>query len=91
MANKGAAKAQSLNGVHPGVAMVQRPSWRKQRSVDEWISLLKKEGPGILYREHVFAQIKHARGIRTERSVVFADENGRSEHGRPQSALISNR
>ena len=44
-----AAKAESLYGVHPGVAMVQK--WvselkeRTGRSLEEWIAVAKKEGP----------------------------------------------
>ncbi len=43
------AKSESLYGVHPGVAMVQK--WvaelkqKTGRTLDEWIALVKKEGP----------------------------------------------
>jgi hypothetical protein len=49
MARTGAAKAESLYGVHPGVAMVQK--WvaelkeKTGRTLDEWVALVKKEGP----------------------------------------------
>jgi Domain of unknown function (DUF5655)/Domain of unknown function (DUF4287) len=44
-----AAKAESLYGVHPGIAMAQK--WvaelrgKTGRSVEEWVALVKKEGP----------------------------------------------
>lgn len=66
MANQGAAKAQSLYGVHPGVAMVQR--WvaelkeKTGRSVDEWISLLKKEGPATERERREWLKRKHKLG-----------------------------
>lgn len=66
MANQGAAKAQSLYGVHPGVAMVQR--WvaelkeKTGRSVDEWISLLKKEGPARERERREWLKRKHKLG-----------------------------
>jgi len=49
MARSGAANAESLYGVHPGVAMMQK--WvaelkeRSGRSLDEWMQVIKKEGP----------------------------------------------
>jgi hypothetical protein len=49
MPKAGAAKTESLYGVHPGVAMVQK--WiaelkeKTGRSLEEWITFVKKEGP----------------------------------------------
>jgi len=49
MAKTQAAKTESLYGVHPGVAMMQK--WVSElkekagRSLDEWIAFVKKEGP----------------------------------------------
>jgi hypothetical protein len=43
------AKSASLSGVHPGVAMMVK--WVAElkentgRSVEEWVALVKKEGP----------------------------------------------
>src|SRR6266478_6054815 len=49
MPKAGLAKSGSLYGVHPGVAMVQK--WlvelkeNTERSMEEWIALVNKEGP----------------------------------------------
>lgn len=49
MASAKTAKSESLYGVHPGVAMVQK--WVSElkektgRSLEEWIAFVKKEGP----------------------------------------------
>jgi len=49
MPKASAAKTESLYGVHPGVAMVQK--WVSElkektgRSLEEWVALAKKEGP----------------------------------------------
>jgi hypothetical protein len=49
MAKSAAAKSESLYGVHPGVAMMQK--WigelkeKTGRSLEDWIALAKKEGP----------------------------------------------
>jgi Domain of unknown function (DUF5655) len=49
MNRTGTAKAANLYGVHPGVAMVQK--WEEElkgksgRSLEEWLALIKKEGP----------------------------------------------
>ena len=49
MAKASATKSQSIYGVHPGVAMMQK--WvaelkeKTGRSLEEWIALVKKDGP----------------------------------------------
>jgi Domain of unknown function (DUF5655)/Domain of unknown function (DUF4287) len=49
MARTGAAKAEKLYDVHPGVAMVRK--WvaelkeKTGRSLEEWMALIRKEGP----------------------------------------------
>ncbi len=49
MPKAGAAKSESLYGVHPSVAMVQKSLAQLKentgRSLEEWIALVKKEGP----------------------------------------------
>ena len=49
MGRSGAARAKGLYGVHPGVAMVQK--WvaelkgKTGMSVEDWVTLIKKDGP----------------------------------------------
>jgi hypothetical protein len=49
MAKTSAAKSQSIYGVHPGVAMVQKSladlKQKTGRSLEEWIALVKREAP----------------------------------------------
>ena len=49
MARAGTAKSLAMYDVHPGVAMVQKGVAELQgttgRSLEEWIGLVKKEGP----------------------------------------------
>jgi hypothetical protein len=50
MAGKGAARSRPIYGVHPSVAMVQKrlAELRENtgRSMQEWMALIKEEGPG---------------------------------------------
>ncbi len=49
MPKAGLAKSESLYGVHPGVAMVQKSMAELKettgRSLEEWIAIVQKEGP----------------------------------------------
>jgi hypothetical protein len=61
-----AAKSKSLYGVHPGVAMVQK--WLAElkektgRSMEEWIALVKKEGPKDEKSRREWLKSKHKMG-----------------------------
>src|SRR5208337_3297847 len=63
---KSAAKTASLYDVHPGVAMVQK--WiadlkpKTGRSLDEWIALLKKDGPKDYHPRRAWLKSKHKLG-----------------------------
>ena len=66
MAKTSAAKSQSLYGVHPGVAMVQK--WvaelkeKTGRSLEEWIAFVKKEGPKGEKERREWLKTKHKLG-----------------------------
>ncbi len=66
MAGKGAATAKSLYDVHPGVAMVQKwiAELKEQtgRSLDEWMALIKKEGPEDEKGRREWLKSKHKMG-----------------------------
>jgi hypothetical protein len=58
-----AAKRQSLSDVHPGVAMLQK--WvaelkgKTGRSLGEWLTLVKKEGPKDEQSRREWLKTKH--------------------------------
>jgi hypothetical protein len=62
-------KKKSLYGVHPGVAMVQQ--WvatlkdKTGRSLDEWIALVKAEGPANEKERREWLKAKHQLGTNT--------------------------
>jgi len=66
MARSGADHAQRLYGVHPGVAMVQK--WvtelkgKTGRSVEEWVALIKKDGPKDEKGRREWLKSKHKLG-----------------------------
>lgn len=61
------AKAQALYDVHPGVAIVQK--WvaelkgKTGHSLEEWIALVKKEGPKDAKSRREWLKIKHKLGM----------------------------
>ena len=66
MAKSAATKSESLYGVHPGVAMMQK--WvfelkeKTGRSLEEWIALAKKEGPKEDKVRRAWLKSKHKLG-----------------------------
>jgi len=66
MAKTQATKTESLYGVHPGVAMVQK--WvgelkkKTGKSLDEWIAFVKKEGPKDEKSRREWLKTKHEMG-----------------------------
>ena len=66
MAKSAATKSESLYGVHPGVAMMQK--WVSElkektgRSLEEWIALAKKEGPKEDKARRAWLKSKHKLG-----------------------------
>ena len=61
------AKSESLYGVHPGVAMVQKSmaelKEKTGRSLEEWIALVKKEGPKDEKSQREWLKTKHKLGM----------------------------
>ena len=77
------AKRKTLYGVHPSVAMVQK--WvadlkeKSGRSLDEWLKLLSKDGPGTEVERRDWLKTKFGMGTTSawwlaERSVGKGDE-----------------
>ena len=61
------AKSESLYGVHPGVAMMMK--WvaelkeKTGRSVEDWVALVKKEGPMEEEGRREWLKTKHKMGM----------------------------
>ncbi len=79
------ANRKSVYGVHPGVLMTQK--WIAElkqttgRTLDEWLRLIKKEGPPTEQARRDWLKTKHGLGTNTawwmaERSVGKGDEVG---------------
>jgi uncharacterized protein DUF5655 len=68
MAKAGAAKSESLYGVHPSVAMVQKSMAKLKeetgRALEEWILLVKKDGPKDEKSRRDWLIAKHKVGTR---------------------------
>jgi hypothetical protein len=82
---KTATKTKSIYGVHPGVAMTQK--WiaelkqKTGRSMEEWLRLIKKEGPPTEEARRVWLREQYRLGTNSawwlaERSVGKGDDMG---------------
>jgi hypothetical protein len=81
MPKASAAKNESLYGVHPGVAMVQKSmaelKEKTGRSLEEWIALIKKEGPKDEKSRCEWLKKKHKLGMNRAGWIAErADGNG---------------
>jgi hypothetical protein len=81
MAKTSAAKSQSIYGVHPGVAMVQKSlaelKEKTGRSLEEWIALVKKEAPKGEKERRDWLKTKHKLGMNSASWIAErADRNG---------------
>src|ERR1700685_3481095 len=91
MAKTSAAKSQSLYGVHPGVAMVQK--WVSElkektgRSLDEWIALVKKEGPKGEHERREWLKTNHKLGTNSAWWIAERTEGKGGEEDTPESYL----
>jgi hypothetical protein len=91
VANTSGAKRQSLYGVHPGVAMVQK--WVSElkektgRSVDEWIALVKKEGPKGEKARREWLKTKHKLGTNSAWWLAERTEGKGGEDSDPEAYL----
>ena len=91
MAKTSTAKSQSLYGVHPGVAMVQK--WVSElkektgRSLDEWIVFVKKEGPKGDLERREWLNTKHKLGTNSAWWIAERTEGKGAEEDTPESYL----
>lgn len=85
------AKRKSLYSVHPGVAMVQ--NWiatlkeKSGRSLDEWIALVKKEGPADTKSRREWLKSKHKLGTNSAWWIADRAEGKGTEDGDPEAYL----
>jgi hypothetical protein len=90
---KSAAKNQSLYGVHPGVAMVQK--WvaelkgKTGRSLEEWTALVKKEGPKSEKERVAWLKSKHKLGTNSAVWIAEHVEGKGGEEDSPEAYLAA--
>jgi Domain of unknown function (DUF5655) len=93
MSAKGAAKAQSLYDVHPGVAMVQK--WigelkgKSGHSLDEWMAVIHKEGPADEKSRREWLKKKHKLGTNSAWWLAERASGKGGEDDDPESYLRS--
>jgi Domain of unknown function (DUF5655)/Domain of unknown function (DUF4287) len=86
-----AAKSQSLYGVHPGVAMVQK--WvaelkeKTGRSLDEWLALVKKGGPKDEKGKREWLKTKHKLGTNAATWIAERSDGTGGEEDSPEAYL----
>jgi hypothetical protein len=83
-------KPDSIYGVHPGVAMVQKaiqelPS-KTGKSLDEWIKLINKSGPKTEVERREWLKTKHGLGTNYAKWLAERAE-GKGEDGDPETYL----
>lgn len=87
---KSATKSSSIYDVHPGVAMVQK--WiaelraKTGRSLEEWVALLKKEGPKDYPARRTWLKSKHKLGANSAWWITERAE-GRGGEDSPEKYL----
>lgn len=91
MARATAASRQSLYSVHPGVAMVQKwiaelPS-KTGRSLDEWVTLVKKEAPAGGKAKREWLKKKHKLGMNSAWWIAERAEGKGREDDSPEGYL----
>ncbi len=90
---KSAARKSSLYDVHPGVAMVQK--WigelksKTGRSLDEWIALLKKEGPADYPARRAWLKSKHQLGTNSAGWIAERASGLGGEEDTPEKYLAT--
>jgi len=90
---KSAAQSASLYDVHPGVAMVQK--WvaelkpKTGRSLEEWIALLKKEGPKEYKARRAWLKSKHNLGTNSAWWIADRAEGKGGEEDSPERYLAT--
>ena len=90
---KSAAKAASLYDVHPGVAMAQK--WiadlkpKTGHSLDEWIALVKKNGPKDYSARRAWLKSKHNLGTNSAWWIAERAEGKGDEEDSPEKYLAA--
>ena len=88
-----APKLASLFDVHPGVAMAQK--WitelksKTGRSLDEWVSLTKKNGPVSFTARKTWLKTKHKLGNNTAWMIAERIDRNGYEEDTPQQYLAT--
>lgn len=91
MPKASAAKSESLYGVHPGVARVQK--WLAElrdssgRTVDEWVALVKKEGPKEETARRAWLKTKHKLGMNSAWWIAERAEGKGGAEDSPEAYL----
>jgi hypothetical protein len=87
------AKSSSLYDVHPGVAMVQK--WiadlkpKTGRSLDEWLALVKNDGPKDFQSRRAWLKSKHKLGTNSAWWIAERAEGKGDEEDSPQKYLVT--
>ena len=87
------AAARSLYDVHPGVKMVQQ--WiadlksKTGRTLDEWVALVKKEGPKDFSARRAWLKSKHNFGTNSAWWIAERADGKGGEEDTPQQYLAS--
>jgi hypothetical protein len=85
------AQRKSIYGVHPGVAMVQnRIATLKEktgRSLDEWLALVKKEGPADTPARREWLKSKHKLGTNSAWWIAERAEGNKQWGDSPEEYL----
>ena len=90
---KSAAKSASLYDVHPGVALVQK--WiaelkpKTGRSLEEWIALVKKDGPKDCQPRRAWLKSKHNLSTNSAWWIVERAEGKGEEEDSPEKYLVT--
>jgi hypothetical protein len=85
------AKSESLYGVHPGVAMTQK--WLAElkektgRSMEDWLALVRKEGPKDQKSRREWLKTKHKLGTNSAWWVAERAEGKGGDEDTPQAYL----
>jgi uncharacterized protein DUF5655/uncharacterized protein DUF4287 len=91
MPKTSATKTKSLYAVHPGVAMVQK--WvaelksKTGRSLEEWLALVKKEGPKDEKSRREWLKTKHKLGTNSAWWIAERAEGKGTEDSDPEAYL----
>src|SRR5580765_1257507 len=85
------AKSESLYGVHPSVAMVEK--WLAElkektgRSMEEWLALVKKEGPKDEKSRREWLKTKHKLGTNSASWIAERAEGKGWKEDTPEAYL----